>query len=271
MIITDLDGTLFKSDHTCGQDDYRTLLELGDTGHIRVIATGRSLHSAHKVLPPDFPIDYLIFSSGAGLMDWKRKKLLLTHSLTPNEVTQVGISLKKRGLDFMIQYPIPENHHFLFHRTSNPNIDFERRIKVYKGFASELTIGPEAFGRATQFIAIVCKDALHEYENIKNEFKNLKVIRATSPLDHQSIWIEIFPKAVSKGQTAMVLCDKLNLSYKSTIGIGNDFNDIDLLGFTYKSAVVENAPIELKETYPISTSNNNSGFSNAVQLLFPEF
>jgi hydroxymethylpyrimidine pyrophosphatase-like HAD family hydrolase len=48
------------------------------------------------------------------------------------------------------------------------------------------------------------------------------------------------------------------------MGIGNDFNDTDLLNYTDFSYVVENAPKELREKYQPVKSNNESGFSEAV-------
>ena len=265
MIISDLDGTLFRSDNHCAQSDYRTLLNLGDAGHTRVIATGRSLHSAHKVLAQDFPIDYLIFSSGAGLMNWKTKKIILAHSLNQAEVTSISRKLREYHLNFMLHYPIPENHHFVYHQTEKTSPDFHRRIDLYREFASPFDFAPETFGRATQFIAIVRMDEVGLYNKMVEEFGFAKVIRATSPLDHDSIWIEIFPKEVSKGLTSKQLCRILDFNPKNTVSIGNDFNDIDLLLFTAESWVVDNAPKELKANYKNSLSNNNGGFTFMVK------
>ncbi len=266
MFVSDLDGTLFRSDHSCSQKDYRALLDLGDAGHIRVIATGRSLHSAHKVLPQDFPIDYLSFSSGAGLMDWKRKKIILSHKFDSDEVIKISYLLKEQQLDFMLHYPVPENHHFVYHTSGKENIDFERRIKLYREFAEPYDFAPETFGSATQFIAIVCKNSVAIYNRLVREFTFAKIIRATSPLDHQSIWIEIFPKQVSKGLSVKFLCEYLNFNPANTISIGNDYNDIDMLEFTDSSWVVENAPDSFKKIFKVSSSNNNNGFSKMVEV-----
>jgi hydroxymethylpyrimidine pyrophosphatase-like HAD family hydrolase len=91
------------------------------------------------------------------------------------------------------------------------------------------------------------------------------VIRSTSPLDGKSIWIEIFPKTVSKGLAAAWLCQRLGCDPANVIGIGNDYNDIDLLNWTQHSFVVENAPYELKQKFQITESNVNSGFTKVVQ------
>ena len=62
MIVTDLDGTLLNSEGQVSNRNYETLNKLKDLGHLRVIATGRSLFSTKKILTLDFPFDHLISS-----------------------------------------------------------------------------------------------------------------------------------------------------------------------------------------------------------------
>ncbi len=76
MVITDLDGTLLQKDHTISQGDIGTLEKLGKLGVCRVAATGRNLYKVRQVLFENSPFDYVILSSGAGIMDWKTQKLI---------------------------------------------------------------------------------------------------------------------------------------------------------------------------------------------------
>ncbi|PIE66451.1 MAG: hypothetical protein CSA26_00815 [Desulfobacterales bacterium] len=48
------------------------------------------------------------------------------------------------------------------------------------------------------------------------------------------------------------------------MGIGNDYNDIELLDFTALSYMVANAPAELKERYGQTSSNDNHGVYQAI-------
>ncbi|MEA3443234.1 MAG: HAD family hydrolase [Bacteroidota bacterium] len=263
IIFTDLDGTFLNSNNEWSEADFQSLISLKKKNIVRVVATGRSLYSVHKVLAPDFPIDYLIFSSGAGIMDWQHKKILLSQKLNSEQVISISKILKQSETDFMLHYPIPENHHFVYHSTGKDNADFFHRIKIYKAFATPMLLSEETFGDACQVIAIIRKD-LGLFNKIANRFPNVKVIRATSPLDHQSIWIEIFPTSVSKGKAAEWLCNNLKIDPQFSMSIGNDYNDIDLLDFTELSYVVENAPDELKSKYQLCGHHNCSAFSEVV-------
>jgi hydroxymethylpyrimidine pyrophosphatase-like HAD family hydrolase len=50
-----------------------------------------------------------------------------------------------------------------------------------------------------------------------------------------------------------------------TLSIGNDYNDLDLLEWTASSFVVENAPDDLKERFPVVASHNEGGVAEAIQ------
>ena len=267
IVITDLDGTLLHPQHQISDKDLQSLKLLGENKIYRIIATGRSLYSLNKVIPADFPIDYLIFSSGSGILNWKTKEILHAQSLNTDEVVIIANFLIKMNIDFMIQKPIPNNHHFVYSQTGNQNPDFFRRIKNYKRFAQPFTSEPEKFGDACQFVVIIRKD-ISVYEKIKKNLSQFKVIRTTSPLDGNSIWVEIFPQTVSKGLASEWLCQRLECDPAAIVGIGNDYNDIDLLNWTQHSFVVENAPHELKQKFEITDSNVNSGFTKVVQKKF---
>jgi len=265
MVVTDLDGTLLQPDQTISPRDYQTLLQLGKAGICRVIATGRSLFSAQMALADDLPLDYLIFSSGAGIVDWKSKQILFSRCLDAKDVGEISNFLIIHNFDFMIQDPIPENHTYAYYQTGRENPDFELRNEIYREFARKLNIDPRDFGRACQIITIIPSD-VSAYEEIRQKLDHVKVIRATSPLDGNSIWVEIFPRGVSKGHAAKWLCERISIDSASVLGIGNDYNDIDLLEWAGHAVVLANTPADLKKTYEVADSNSNSGFSNAVHL-----
>ncbi|PLX19179.1 MAG: hypothetical protein C0597_05550 [Marinilabiliales bacterium] len=270
MVITDLDGTLLNDHREVSLDDMKTLYWLGENDIVRVIATGRNFFSINKVLKPNFPIDYLIFSSGAGIYDWKKKKLLNSQFISGDEVMQLSQILMDHSVDFMIHEMIPDNHKFVYYQTGKSNPDFESRIKIYKEFAFELDPLTEDYKHACQILAVFPND-ISLFDEIKQKFDDIKIIRTTSPLDGDSIWMEIFPQTVSKGHGIEWLCNELNINQKSTISIGNDYNDIDMLEFTAKKYIVENAPDELKKRFPICKSNKESGVTSALSLHFDFF
>jgi hypothetical protein len=265
ILFTDLDGTLLKNDSTLSCQNKKALNLLSEENIKTVIATGRNLHSAIKVLPNDLKIDYLMFSSGCGIMNWKSGKIIYENHLENGQIEMVISIFKSHRADFMIHLPIPESNKFFYHQFGEANEYFARRIKLYDGFAKKMYEIPH---KASQLIAIFPFQEIKKFTEIKDRIEFLTPIRTTSPLDHKSIWLEIFPLGVSKGNSARWLCEHLNISPTNALGVGNDFNDIDLLDFTGFSYVVANAPQELKTIYASTGSNEEDGFAGLIKKIF---
>lgn len=272
IVVSDLDGTLLDSDHRLSRGNRRTLSSLGNEGVVRVVATGRSLYSARQVLDDAFPIDYLVFSSGAGVIDWVTKDLILARHMTREDALSIARSLMERGLDFMLHHGVPDNHHFYFYRAGGNNPDFDARCARYGAFARPWPEQSPQLERVSQLLAVEPAEAESQYDDIAGSFRNHKVILTTSPLDHASRWIEIFPATVSKAIAATWLCARLDLDDGRTLAVGNDYNDIDLLEWASSACVVANAPAALRDAYRNVPGNDADGFSRAVaDWLKPDF
>jgi hydroxymethylpyrimidine pyrophosphatase-like HAD family hydrolase len=267
LFVTDLDGTLLRSDRTFAAADLAALRRLGDCGVVRVLATGRSLFSFDKVRTPDLPLDYLVFSTGAGLAELPSGRIVRAESLDPAEVRRAGEVLRALGLDFMVQRPIPDTHAFGFHASGRPNPDFDRRIALSAQFAFPLDGDGAGFGPATQLVAIVPPEGPPEtLPEVRRLLPELTVIRSTSPLDHRSTWIEIFPASVSKSLTTGWLADLLGIPQARTVAVGNDYNDLDLLDWAATPFITANAPADLRKRYPVVASHDEAGVSQAASL-----
>jgi Cof subfamily protein (haloacid dehalogenase superfamily) len=264
MVLVDLDGTLLNNNKKIGTDDLLTLQLLGNMGIIRVFATGRNLHSAKSVLPDNCPFDYLIFSSGAGIMDWNTKELLFQSVLSKIEVLNIENVLKVLGLNFSIHFPIPENHRYYFFKGKSYVPDFECRNNLYRDFNAELN-DFYPLENASQFLIILNHE--NEIEAITDSINGFKVIRATSPIDGISVWIEIFSNNVSKATGGKFLCEMLDISQDATLGIGNDYNDLELLDWTAQSFIVSNAPDVIKSKYTQCADNQNNPLSDVLNKI----
>jgi len=270
LIATDLDGTLLRDDKSISEEDLASLNILAEKKVFRVAATGRSMHKVCEVLPEDTPFDYIVFSSGGGIYDWKQKKLLVSEHFETVIIDEICRFLIRKSLNFFVFRPIPDNNLFQYHRGAGDCSEFNNYLKRHEGDFSVLNerILPSQAG---QFMAIIPNDETL-FESIKIELSaecsNIKVIRTTSPVDTRFIWLEIFPETVSKGHGVRWLCDFLNVPYLSTVGIGNDFNDQDMFDFVRKPYLLGNSPIELKKMIPsVSETNNQNGFSKVLSLM----
>lgn len=257
-IIIDLDGTLLNDERKVGEKDLRILNELGEKGIVRIIATGRSLFSFSDVIPGDFPIDHIIIAAGGGTFNFKTKKLTRSHFIKKKEVKELVLKLDNLKVDYQVRAKIPESHKYYYRQYSEENPDFLRINTIYKDYVKKLKSIDELVDSARIIVIAQNTDIV---KIIENEFKDYSIIRATSPIDHKSVWMEIYPEGVNKGSAVMDLCNDLNIKLSDTIGIGNDYNDIHFLDIVNSSYIVSNAPVDLKQKYQSIISNNENPLS----------
>lgn len=264
-IIIDLDGTtLPRQWNAISQENREALHQAGEQGIVRILATGRSVFSFQNALPEGLPIDYMVFSSGAGIMRWSDKRILLTRELSPEETLDIANFLWKYDINFTIQQKIPDTHHFYYRNISTPHEDFRRRIENYPGLGISIRDTGEIHGGATQFLVILDALQLKLHGEIEERLSNYSVIRSTSPIDNEAIWTEIFAPNVNKGNTCAILLDQLNIPYSECAGLGNDYNDIDFLERCGHPFIVSNAPETLKAKFTNVAADVDDGLAKFI-------
>ena len=123
----------------------------------------------------------------------------------------------------------------------------------------------ECFSGATQLLCIVGGPNGHDIaEEITAICSQCSVVKATSPLDGLSLWIEIFAPNVSKSHAVAWLAETLGVHQNNTCAVGNDYNDVDLLHWAGQGFLVANGPPSLQASFPGVASNDNCGVSEAV-------
>lgn len=267
LVATDLDGTLLRRDKSISPEDWQTLEMLGEHHIIRVVATGRNFRKVKEVIPEHAPFDYVAFSSGAGIFDCRNNELLFKQNIPVDTVNAIVEQLSDRRLNFYLFRGIPENSYCWYYRGEHLCPEFERYYSFHRDYASLMPESGKLDSEACQFLVIF--ETAAAYEELKREleahFTDIRVLRASSPLDTGYVWMEIFHHDVSKGHAIRWLCDRHGIPHDATFSIGNDYNDLDLLDFTSISYLVDNGPAELKHKYRKAPSNENSGFSASVR------
>ncbi len=267
MVVTDLDGTLLQNDHSISNEDLETLNLLGDMGICRVAATGRNPFKVRKALSPGDPFDYVICSSGAGIIDWRKQEVIRAINF-PEELTNRLIQyLIANRYNFKVSDRFPDNHNFFWWKEHEcPEID--RYIDTHSKMGRAEEIVPGQSYNSSQLLLYFPKNS-SQFDTVKMElldqFNEISIIRTTSPLNDEWLWMEIFPKGISKAHGIEEICRLKGIHRNETLGIGNDFNDLEMLDFTHLSYVVHNSPEELKEKFLVSLPHHESGFSHAVR------
>lgn len=268
LVATDLDGTFLKNDKTVSPNNLKALKQLGEREIIRVVATGRNLKKVKDVLNDHLPFDFIVYSSGAGVYNWSEKKHIFNQNISKNSSQMLLKYFMHEKINFHAFFPAPQNHKHWYFRGEKKCDEFERYFQYNQAYAMELTPNKLPETELCQFLLIIPENGAN-YQKIKAEIEalcsDIRVIRATSPITDNYIWIEIFHHSVSKGNGVKHICHLMNIDEKRTVGIGNDYNDLDLLAFTQFSFLTDNAPLEIKNFYPNTPSNDDDAFAFAIQ------
>ena len=270
LVATDLDGTFLKTDRSISSGNLEALHRLGEKGIIRVAATGRNMRKVMEVLSPEVPFDYIVFSSGAGIYDWKNRRHIFRRNI---ELEAAGLLIsyfKSKDYNFSAFAPAPDNHRLWFHKGSTECEEFNRFFSFHNSHADVLPLNGSIDSGLCQFLLIIPENE-QEFIRLKTEIEvqseEIRVIRATSPVSENYIWVEVFHRDVSKGYGVEHLCSLLSVGPEQTMGLGNDYNDLDLLGFTAHSFVTGNAPLAVRQLFNVVPDNDSDAFAHAVQPL----
>ena len=241
------------------------------SGAICVIATGRSLRASEEVLDSTFPLDYLIFSSGAGILDWKTKALIHRSGLDFEQIKFIHQYLGTKRLDYTIQLEAPDSHLFFHTPLNQQNSAFTERIHHHFDFGSPL-VDAQLPKTASEFIVIDSTSESHRtFERLSADLsQKFNVVRATSPLDGTSLWIEIFPLGTSKALASDFLRKRHGLEIPETYALGNDYNDLQLLSWAGNPLVVGDAVPYLRQKYRAVKNHTQDAFTDALEVWIKE-
>ncbi len=263
LFATDLDGTLLRSDGSFSSQDLNSLRLLRDSGCIVVLATGRSPLSLKKCLNGrELPVDWYVLSSGAGILD-NRWNVSFSKSLSASHTLQIYNAFIEAGItDISIQGVFPDAH-ILFWMEGLFCLDFRKRLAYYREFSKKID-NPEI--PATEVIGFVSPEEADSviFELEKTIGKDFSIIRATSPIDHKTVWIEVFAKGVNKASACDVVRNQFHISKQNTAAVGNDWNDIQMLRWAHSSYITANAPEPLLHEFTKVPSNELNGVTVAV-------
>ncbi|MCW0484146.1 HAD family hydrolase [Gaoshiqia sediminis] len=267
LVATDLDGTLLRNDKSISPDDLRMLELLGERNILRVVATGRNLKKVREVIPDHVPFDYVAFSSGAGIYDCLKRELIYYQNIQQGTVNRILELLITKDLNFHLFRPVPNNFRCWYHRGKEFCHEFERYFGFHNSVSEALPNSGQVNSDACQFL-VMFRDAAQFHDlkaELEHQCEDIKVLRASSPLDSGYVWMEIFHRTVSKGNAIRFLCEHRQILPETTFGIGNDYNDLDLLDFTSFSYLTDNGPEELKARYRYAPSNEENAFSVSLK------
>lgn len=250
MFASDLDGTIkvIRKENRIDNIELESWRNLGKEKKIRVLATGRNLKLISKTLRDDAPFDYMVFSSGAGIIDWRNKKILKQTAFKFKQIKSLCEYLLELDLPFFLFHNIPENHNsYLSPKLYKQQDSFFGNKQFYK-IHSQIIPDLENINKEELFTQLLITTEVNEdvkLDMLKKEIaKNWKYscIDVTSIFQGGSRMLEIFPLGINKGNALKIISEIENILPSETVTFGNDYNDIEMLEWSQNSYITKGSP-----------------------------
>lgn len=242
LYVSDLDGTLLRSDATLSDESAGILSRLVENGLLFTYATARSFITASKVtknLTVSIPA---IVYNGAFIVDSRTGKIL--NKNTFGECAGDILSdLISAGI-YPIVYSMIDDIEKFSYLKGRETEGLSRFLKTRKGDVRERPVSDESRlfdGDIFYFTCIGDHDLLSPFHD--------KFLPLYNTVFHDDIytkdtWLEIMPKNASKANAVTMLKKIINAD--KIISFGDGLNDLDLFSISDECYAVENAHDDLK-------------------------
>ena len=257
LYVTDLDGTLLRSDERTSDFTNETVNRLVSEGLIFSYATARSYHTARKAtagMHAGFP---LIVYNGAMVVDNRDGRFLLKNFFG-TEVEPLLTEMFQMEL-----YPIvysfvegAEKFSYIPDRISREQRSF---LDTRKGDRRNRPVETVAELLAGELFYLTCIDAPERLAPLYERWRDTFHCVFQKDIYSGDYWLEIMPKAASKSGAIRQLQEKLGCDRVVVFGDGK--NDVDMFLLAEECYAISNAVPELKK---IATGVIGSNDEDAV-------
>ena len=243
LYVSDLDGTLLRTNQKTSDFTNKIINELVEEGLLFSYATARSYNTSHKVtegMTADFP---LIVYNGVFVRDNASGEMLLKNFFD-EEIKEVVLELVEHDLSPIVYAYVDGVERFTFNidEVNDATLEFaltrenDSRYRPIKSL--EELIAGEIF-----YLTLI--DDESKLKPFYDKYKDKYHCFFQKDMYTGNQWLEIIPKNASKANAIKQLKDMLNCD--RLVVFGDGVNDIDMFEIADEAYAVENAVDELKE------------------------
>ncbi|WP_027414698.1 Cof-type HAD-IIB family hydrolase [Aneurinibacillus terranovensis] len=256
MIAIDLDDTLLTDDLTVTPGTVEAIRKAVTQGVVVTIATGRMFPAA-KPLAEQLGLNVpLITYQGALIKDIAEKEVIYERLVPPDIAHRLVEIAQEKNLHLQVY-----QNDILYTASDND------RIREYVNISKvPYTVKPDLAELADNgFTKALFFDDPEYLDDLQEELKPAFGQRA-HVTKSKNYFLEILHPEATKGAALLYLANRLGIDRSEIIGIGDSYNDLELVTSAGFGVAMGNAVDELKEIAAyVSLSNNEEGVRHVIE------
>ena len=265
LYVSDLDGTLLRSDQVTSDYTNQVINTLVDKGMLFSYATARSLITAKKVTMGIQAKIPLIVYNGAFVIDNVTEEILIANYFDDTVFTLLDDLFNNNIYPIVYSY-IKGSEKFSF----VPELctkGMNKFIESRNGDVRTNAVSSLAELKLGNVFYITCIDDSEKLKPLYNKYKDTYHCVFQTDIYTKDKWLEIMPIEASKSNAikqlqTMLGCEKL-------IAFGDGINDMDMFQIADESYAVANAHEELKKhATAVISSNDEDGVAKWLEENF---
>lgn len=283
LLAIDLDGTLLNSYGEVSEKTKNALKEAKNQGIEVVLSSGRTIDSVEN-LAHELGVDnYLISGNGAVVYDIQEHEIIYNQFLSKEKILQIAKICEENSIYYNV-YTETEivtkslSYNVLFYYYENLKKTEDKRTQI--NIVSDVIKYIEEYDKDRFLKVTICEKNRLIFNSILrkvNEVKDLdilevefmsrkKVKNGTDEIPIEYFYTEITNQNVNKWTALEFLMNKLNISPKEVVAIGDNMNDKEMIENAGLGIVMGNSNSKMKEIADIVVKDNNSdGVCEAIE------
>lgn len=236
LVVSDIDNTLLTAENGIPEYNLQMIRKFKAMGGNFTIATGRSIESVSKYLKQlELNIPVITYNGGI-IYDFKNKIYLHKQTL-PQSAKQAFEIIRSKFPEVGAEVMCDNNRLYMIRENAytHKHVDDEKLSYVCSDISSV----------KNGWIKCLFADKNSKLMQVK-EFCETMQFSELDFVMSNTIYFEMIPKGVSKGDALKRLCDMINVNIKNTVAVGDYYNDIEILKTAGMSVCVDNAPQDIK-------------------------
>lgn len=249
MIVTDMDDTLLRDDHTVSERTQEAIIKAQEMGVKFVLASGRptfAMREYAKQLKLDEFGSHILSYNGAVITCMKKNEEIYRNMLSSDRVHEL-VDLSKKYNMFIHTYVGDD----IITAENSEYCDIEQKLT-----GMDLKLVDCLKETVTEDVVKVLMT--QDPEHLKGVAGQLKETHGDdySITISKPYFLEFMPKGVDKGAGIDKLAEVLEIKAEEIIAIGDSYNDLEMLQYAGLGVAVGNAKPELKEAANVVVASN---------------